>query len=81
MVPNDDCQEALDQIFEYIDHELPDDELRHIGDHLKACPPCEAEHRINEKIKNLVGNCGDEVAPSDLRSRVLATIKSARAEA
>jgi len=77
---NTDCQQALDQIFEYIDHELPDEELRHIGDHLKDCPPCEAEHRINEKIKNLVGTAGDEVAPDDLRARVLATIKSARVE-
>lgn len=76
-----DCQQALDQIFEYIDHELPDGELRDIGDHLKECPPCEAERRINEKIKNLVGTCGDEVAPDDLRARVLETIKSARTSA
>jgi mycothiol system anti-sigma-R factor len=79
-VADNDCRQALDQIFEYIDHELPDEELRHIGDHLKECPPCEAEHRINEKIKNLVGKCGDEVAPDDLRSRVLDTIRSARAD-
>lgn len=79
-MPNDDCQQALNQIFEYIDSELPDAELRDIGDHLKDCPPCEAEHRINEKIKNLVSTCGDEVAPDDLRAKVLETIKSARAD-
>ncbi|WNM23851.1 mycothiol system anti-sigma-R factor [Demequina capsici] len=73
-----ECEEALDRLFEYIDNELPDDELLRIGDHLRTCPPCEAEHKINEKIKRMVHSTGGEVAPEDLRSRVLATIREAR---
>ncbi len=73
-----ECEEALDRLFEYIDHELPDDELTRIGAHLKQCPPCEAEHQINEKIKRMVARTGDECAPDDLRQRVLQTIESAR---
>lgn len=73
-----ECEEALDRLFEYIDNELPDDELVRIGEHLKTCPPCEAEHRINEKIKRMVHGAGGEVAPGDLRMKVLATIREAR---
>ncbi len=73
-----ECAEALDRLFEYIDNELPEDELIRIGEHLKSCPPCEAEHRINEKIKGMVHATGGEVAPDDLRSRVLSTIREAR---
>ncbi|WP_062201121.1 mycothiol system anti-sigma-R factor [Demequina salsinemoris] len=73
-----ECAEALDRLFEYIDNELPDDELIRIGEHLRSCPPCEAEHRINEKIKGMVHATGGEVAPDDLRSRVLATLREAR---
>ncbi|WP_156157683.1 mycothiol system anti-sigma-R factor [Demequina pelophila] len=75
-----DCEEALDRLFEYIDHELPEDEVQRIGQHLKSCPPCETEHKINEKIKRLVNAAGSEVAPDDLRERVLATIRASHAD-
>ncbi len=80
-MPKRDCEEALDQLFEFIDHELPEEQLRRIGEHLKDCPPCETEHRVNEKIKTLVSRAGGEVAPEELRNRVLATIQHARDEA
>lgn len=76
-----ECEEALDRLFEYIDHELPEDQLKRIGEHLRECPPCEAEHRINEKIKNLVARTGGDVAPEALRDRILVTIQSARDDA
>jgi len=77
-VAKEQCDEALAKLFEYIDHELPDDELHRIGEHLQDCPPCEAEHRINEKIKALASQCGGECAPEELRERILATIQEAR---
>lgn len=75
------CEEALEKLFEFIDHELPDDELTRIGEHLQDCPPCEAERRINEKIKNLASQCGGECAPDDLRARILQAIQQVREEA
>lgn len=76
------CDEALDKLFEFIDNELPDTELHRIGEHLQDCPPCEAERRINEKIRSLTGKCaGGECAPEELRERILLTIKQAREQA
>jgi len=75
------CDEALEKLYEYIDHELPDDELSRIGDHLKDCSPCESELRINEKIKALASQCGGECAPTELRERILMTIQQEREEA
>ncbi len=77
-VPKPECEEALDRLFEYIDHELPEDEIHRIGEHLKECGPCEAEHKINEKIKRLVNKAGHDVAPDDLRARILTTIRATR---
>lgn len=73
------CEEAIDRLFEFIDNELPDEELRRIGEHLEECPPCEAELHINEKIKSIVNRCPREEAPEALRSRILETITQARA--
>lgn len=76
------CDEALDKLFEFIDQELPGEELRRIGEHLEDCPPCESERRVNEKIKRLTSECvGGECAPEELRARILSTIKQARQEA
>lgn len=80
-MPGRECDDALDRLFEFIDEELPDEELHRIGEHLKTCPPCEAEHRIKEKIKNLTALSGGDEAPEELRVRVLASIRSAREEA
>lgn len=77
----DHCDEALDRLYEFIDQELPPEDLARIGEHLHDCPPCEAEQRINEKIKALVGCCPMEVAPGELRQRILALIESEREKA
>lgn len=79
-MPGRECGDALDRLFEFIDDELPDEELHRIGEHLKTCPPCEAEHRIKEKIKNLTALSGGDEAPDALRGRILASIRSAREE-
>jgi mycothiol system anti-sigma-R factor len=74
------CDEALDRVFEYIDGEMGAPDLERIGQHLRECPPCEAEKKVNEKLKNMVKKCSDDVAPEDLRAKVMATIKEARGD-
>jgi mycothiol system anti-sigma-R factor len=74
----DSCDEALDSLFAYIDKELPEPELTRIAEHLKSCPPCEAERRINERIKEMVSRCPQETAPDRLRDRILGIVAEAR---
>ena len=77
MVKNE-CEEALDRLFEYIDGELTPAEWEQVGEHLKACPPCEAERQLNEKIKTRVSATGGDCAPEALRARIVASIQAAR---
>ena len=72
------CDEALDRLYEFIDNELPPEDLRRVADHLQECSGCEAERRVNQRIKELVSGCPKEAAPDDLRARVLAVIAEAR---
>jgi len=74
----DHCDELLDKLFEYVDKELPEEELRAIAVHLEGCPPCEAEKRVVERIKSMVAGCPQEVAPDRLRERVLGIISDAK---
>ena len=73
-----ECEEALDRLFEFIDGELTPAELEQVTSHLKDCPPCEAERKLNEKIKTRVAATGGECAPETLRVRVLETLRVAR---
>ena len=73
-----ECEEALDRLFEYIDGELTPAELDQVATHLKECPPCEAEHKLNEKIKTRVAATGGECAPEQLRERILETLRTSR---
>jgi len=73
-----ECEEALDRLFEFIDGELTAAELEHVATHLKECPPCEAEHKLNEKIKSRVAKTGGECAPETLKLKVLETLRTAR---
>ena len=73
------CVEALDRLYEYIDNELPPEDVRRVAEHLQNCTNCDAERRVNERIKEIVSGCPKEAAPEDLRARVLAVIAEARA--
>jgi len=73
-----ECEEALDRLFELIDGELTPSELDQVTSHLKECPPCEAERKLNEKIKTRVSATGGECAPEALRERILARLQAAR---
>jgi mycothiol system anti-sigma-R factor len=75
---DDHCQALLNQLFRYIDGELPEDEWRAVAEHLEVCERCEAERRIYVRIKELVSGCPHEEAPECLRTRVVDMIDRAK---
>lgn len=70
------CEQALKQILDYIDHELGEHEHAAMQQHLHTCKSCfsrvEFERRLKEKIGAL---CDDEV-PSQLGARIKGLLKS-----
>jgi mycothiol system anti-sigma-R factor len=66
-----DCKEVIAEVYLYLDLECNDDRRSLIRDHLDECSPCLREYGIELEVKALVARCcGDETAPSDLRSRL-----------
>jgi mycothiol system anti-sigma-R factor len=66
-----DCKEVLAEVYFYLDLECDDDRRSLIRDHLDECSPCLREYGIEQEVKALVARCcGDEIAPSELRSRL-----------
>jgi anti-sigma factor (TIGR02949 family) len=74
--PHDtDCASVLEHVYEYIDHEMADDDLATVKEHLEDCSPCLAEYGLEQAVKALVHRCCSETAPEDLRAKVLAKIR------
>jgi mycothiol system anti-sigma-R factor len=73
--PHDDCSSVLEHVYEYIDHEMDDDDCATVKQHLDDCSPCLAEYGLEQAVKSLVHRCCSEVAPEELRAKVLSKIR------
>ena len=58
----DECKRFCDQLSEYLDKEVTEDECKLIEEHLDVCPPCSM---VYESLKTTVAVCGKAI-PEDL---------------
>jgi anti-sigma factor (TIGR02949 family) len=68
----DHCEQVLERLYEFMDHELDTatgDAIRH---HLAACEPCMDQFDVEQAVRSLVRHrCGGDVAPNHLRSKIV----------
>jgi anti-sigma factor (TIGR02949 family) len=62
----EDCEEALRQLEEYLDRELPPPTVEQIAIHLEACYPCKDRADFEEHLRDLVRRDCIEHAPDTL---------------
>jgi mycothiol system anti-sigma-R factor len=75
-----DCTEVLERVYEYIDHEMADDDNATVKRHLDECAPCLAEFGLEQVVKSLVHrSCGCDTAPEELRAKILSQIREVKA--
>ncbi|WP_019137766.1 mycothiol system anti-sigma-R factor [Cellulomonas massiliensis] len=75
-----DCDEAVAELWAYLDSELEAPEADRVREHLAECSGCLAEHDVELVVKKLVRRCYEqvEIAPDELRARVTAHISTLR---
>lgn len=74
----DECEGALERLYEYLDGELPADVFAEVEEHLDDCAPCGHERDVNRKLIEVISRCPKEAAPEDLREKVLSIIATTR---
>lgn len=73
------CSEVLDKVYLYLDGEADGSDHEHIRLHLDECGPCLRQYGLEQAVKALVARCcSGEVAPAELRQRVLLRIEQVR---
>ncbi len=65
-----DCNEAIHELYSYLDGELTAWKRRAIARHLDDCPPCAQGYEFEMELRQVVvSRCRDEV-PEGLRERI-----------
>ncbi|OUZ11229.1 mycothiol system anti-sigma-R factor [Aeromicrobium sp. PE09-221] len=75
-----DCNEALQKLYLFIDHELEDASCEQIQAHIDNCRACLTEYELDILVKALLSRSCSETAPPPLRERVLLSIRTVQVE-
>jgi mycothiol system anti-sigma-R factor len=76
----DECVEALQQLYLYIDGELTEELRVTIRRHLDDCPPCYEFYDFEAELRQVISvRCRDQV-PESLRQRIAEALGSEPAE-
>jgi anti-sigma factor (TIGR02949 family) len=71
-----DCEQALRQILEYVDHELGEQENKLLEQHLHTCKSCFSRMEFERRLKAKVGALREDEVPSPLSERIKGLLKS-----
>ena len=80
--PHDtDCGEVIADVFLYLDGEMTGPGHDRIRQHLDDCAPCLRKYGIEREVRALVARkCGGDVAPEQLRDKVLLKLREVTVE-
>lgn len=62
-----ECKYFCDQLSDYLDGEVPEDECRFLEDHLAVCPPCRIIFKSLRTTVDLCGRAISDEIPMDVR--------------
>lgn len=70
------CEKARQELEEYLRKELCTGDADAVRNHLEHCTACRSEAHVHVVITEVVRrSCRDEVAPAELRERVLDALR------
>jgi mycothiol system anti-sigma-R factor len=73
-----DCRDVLEKVYEFLDAELSDGDIRTIRQHLDECAPCLKQFDLEDALKALVRRSCRDHAPAELRVRIMTRITEVR---
>lgn len=68
------CAEAVRQLWEYLDGELPEAERVAVEEHLSFCRKCCGEVEFAEELRGFLARSASEEIPGEVRARLLSTL-------
>ena len=75
-----ECQEALEELYVFLDGELTIEKREHIRVHLEDCNPCLEHYDFEAELKMVISSKCKEQVPDSLRAQVLRAISESGAD-
>jgi mycothiol system anti-sigma-R factor len=70
MTKIESCEEALKNLFEYLDHQLEEQDREAMNAHLHDCRSCFSRAEFEKRLKEKLAQSGKEEAPAELKQRI-----------
>lgn len=64
------CEQALQHLFDYLDHELDSGVHHKMEQHLSTCQSCFSRFEFEKRLKSRMLKLGGEKASDELRERI-----------
>jgi len=68
------CDEALTDLYQYLDNELNEEARSVVERHLSGCSPCLEAFDFEAELRKVIRDRSQERVPDDLRAKVLAAL-------
>ena len=75
-VAGSECDDAIAQLYVFIDGELTADKRDAIKAHLDACGPCLDAHDFEDALRKVLADKCRDTVPDGLRERVAAALEA-----
>ena len=70
------CQEAVAELYSYLDGALTEERLLVIQSHLQSCGDCDEAYDFEAELKMVIARrCSTEEVPESLRIRIMETLR------
>jgi anti-sigma factor (TIGR02949 family) len=66
-----DCDDAIAQLYSYLDGELDADVVARVEFHLQRCSPCLEAYDFEAELRKVIVAKCEESVPGDLRQRIM----------
>ena len=76
MTPMSDCQDALHELYGFLDGELTEERKAAIRQHLDECQPCAEPYDFEAELREVVRRKCQEQVPEALMTKVRAALAS-----
>ena len=71
------CQEALEELYTFLDGELTVDKREHIRVHLDDCNPCLEHYDFEAELRIVISKKCKEPVPQSLKDKILRALEEA----
>ena len=74
---HDTCQEALEELYTFLDGEMTVEKREHIRVHLDDCNPCLEQYDFEAELRIVISKKCKEAVPQTLKDKILRALEEA----